>query len=272
MQKSSAFFDDDSTDVSSATAPSEDWSDTDTDATDDDQGAQDTMANLSSQMADMRVADDDVDMARTPAANDDSDMATRLQSPSDAPADGPRLFKSQRVEMAVHEMLTHLQKWWSESAKLLTRMAQNDLPCDTIQKLSDDIDHTLDKSIQVLIDSADDTNDPALFPIATLSAAVRTLRKVIFLKVGQVCCKNGNQDKCARVAKKALATLDAFKGAAADVYDTMIADLIDKLNSQAEADVTQAEALMTTPELQQVLAALGTMDPKSRPKSRPKSA
>ncbi len=155
-----------------------------------------------------------------------------------------QLFASPAIQAAIHTMLTHLQAWWQESEHLLQLMADKKLPCDTLMKLSDQIDSMLDKAIEKLITSA--ATDPSVFPIQELVGTSRTVKKYVFLKVGEVCCQQGMQDECAEAANKALVSLKKVRNAGADTYDEMIAHLL----------TSTQEDTMSTPELEDLLSAL----------------
>ena len=175
--------------------------------------------------------------------------------PAAPPLPPGQLFQSPAIQAAVHKMLTHLQDWWKDSEHLLQLMADKQLPCDTLTKLSDQIDTMLDKSIEKLIKTA--ASDPSVFPIQDLVGTSRTIKKYVFLKVGEVCCQKGEQDECAEAAKKALVSLKKVRNAGADAYDEMIAHLL--TNSEEGA----ADDVISTPELDALLTQLGAPHPPS---------
>lgn len=146
-------------------------------------------------------------------------------------------------------MLTHLQEWWEHSETLLQMMAKKKLPCSSLEKMSDQIDKMVDKSIEKLIKSF--AADPAIFPVAAIVATTRDIKKYLFLKVGEVCCQGGNQDNCAKMANKALVALKKFRTSAADFYDQMIAHVISGMNAP-DADSGAADDI-ATPELENIL-------------------
>jgi hypothetical protein len=87
--------------------------------------------------------------------------------------------------------------------------------------------------------------DPSAFPIAALVQSARSIKKYVFLKVGEVCCQAGNKDNCAKMAKNALVSLKKFRNSANDLYDHMIAQVLDAMDSE-EDDIA-------TPEMNELL-------------------
>lgn len=199
--------------------------------------------------------DSDTDSDDSSGFTDDTTTATPaspslpLPSTPSLPTKPPgQLFASPAIQAAIHTMLSHLQTWWEDSEHLLQLMADKQLPCDTLTKLSDQIDTMLDKSIEKLIKTA--ASDPSVFPIQDLVGTSRTIKKYVFLKVGEVCCQKGEQDECAQAAKKALVSLKKVRNAGADAYDEMIAHLLTNTGDTGDEAIT-------TPELDALLRQLG---------------
>lgn len=163
------------------------------------------------------------------------------------------LFATPKIQSSVHIMLTHLQEWWEHSEQLLQVMADKKLPCNTLRQMSDDIDTMLDKAISNLIETV--SSDPSVFPVAALISTTRAIKKYLFLKVGEVCCQAGNEDKCAKMANVALTSLKKFRTSATDFYDQLLAHMIesmDQLDKQPDVDE------FTTPDIKNLLDALTT--------------
>jgi hypothetical protein len=159
--------------------------------------------------------DSSADGSRSDASDWSADSPPAQTSPLLAP--GP-------LQHAMHTMLAHLQNWWIDSEEVLQLLADKNLPCDQLKSMSDDIDKLLDKSIEKLVSDYD--SDPITFPVTSLMGAAKNIKKYLFLKVGQICCQQGNQDKCASAAKKALKSLSKFKDSAGTFYDALVAQAL----------------------------------------------
>jgi len=161
-----------------------------------------------------------------------------------------QIFATPEMQAGVHKMLTHLQEWWEHSETLLQMMASKNLPCASIEKMSDQIDKMLDKSIEKLIKSF--AADPSVFPIAAIVNVTREIKRNLFLKVGEVCCQSANQDDCAKAANVALVSLKKFRNSANEFYDQMIAHVI----SSMDASEAGGSDNIDTPEIQALLQQL----------------
>jgi hypothetical protein len=231
-----------STDVDDQAAYSDsDWS---SDSVGDDGRAHDSRMSL----APMTDSDLDTESDTTPS----SGSASALSTPA-PPKDQGQLFATPAMQTGVHKMLTHLQEWWDHSEGLLHAMAEKNLPCASLTKMSDQIDRMVDKSIEKLIKSV--AADPAVFPIAALVGTTRDIKKYLFLKVGEVCCQGGRQDECAKMANRALVALKKFRNSAADFYDQMIAHVISGMTA-AENTPAAGGGDISTPELENLLKQL----------------
>ena len=133
-----------------------------------------------------------------------------------------------KMQMVIHKMLSCLQRWWEDSERLLKIMAEKKLPCDSMKKMSNEIDEMLDKAISLI--AAGDT-DPAVLPVAEIVHAAREIKRYVFLKVGELCCQSGNTDKCAKAANTALVTLKKFRNSANNLYDEMIAQVLQEMET-----------------------------------------
>ena len=230
-------------------------------STDDDDQVTDSGSDWSSDSG-----DDSADMSPTPSqssdgSDTDSDNASSSSSDAFTPGDSSvftnaapaknqgQLFATPEMQAGVHTMLTHLQEWWEHSEVLMQLMAKKKLPCSSLEKMSDQIDKMVDKSIEKLIKSF--SSDPAAFPIAAVVSTTRDIKKYLFLKVGEVCCQGGNQDACAKMANKALISLKKFRNSATDFYDQMIAHVIAGMT--AHDDMADKADDISTPELENIL-------------------
>ena len=146
------------------------------------------------------------------------------------------------MQMAMHKMLTYLQQWWKDSERLLQTMVAHNLPCDSLKKMSNDIDQMLDKAIGKI---AKGVLDPSVFPIADIVHVARNMKRYVFLKVGEICCQAGNEDKCAKAANVALVTLKKFRNSANNVYDEMIAQVLQAMDSASDEEDELATPDMT---------------------------
>ena len=133
-----------------------------------------------------------------------------------------------KMQMVIHKMLSCLQRWWEDSERLLKIMAEKKLPCDSMKKMSNEIDEMLDKAISLI--AAGDT-DPAVLPVAEIVHVAREIKRYVFLKVGELCCQSGNTDKCAKAANTALVTLKKFRNSANNLYDEMIAQVLQEMET-----------------------------------------
>jgi len=143
-----------------------------------------------------------------------------------------QLFATPEMQSSVHKMLSHLQEWWEHSEELLEMMANKKLPCKSLVSMSEEIDNMLDKSISKLIE--DVSIDPGAFPVAALISTARDIKKYLFLKVGEICCQAGKEDECAKMANKALVSLKKFRNSAGDLYDTILTQAMQEMDSDEE--------------------------------------
>jgi len=150
-----------------------------------------------------------------------------------------KLFDFPELQKSVRILLTHLKNWWDESEKLLGLMADKQLPCDTLVKLSDKIDQMLDKAIESMLHKTE--SDPNYFPLQAVTDMSKEIKRYVFLKVGQVCCKQGNQDKCSKAAKKALMSLKQVRTSAVGVYDQLIINMFNDQPTASSASTPDSE-------------------------------
>ena len=188
-----------------------------------------------------------VDMGKLSIADSPSGGAPAAAAPSVATSSAPgQIFATPEMQAGVHKMLTHLQEWWEHSEMLLQLMASKNLPCKSIERMSDQIDKMLDKSIEKLIKNV--SADPSVFPIAALVKWTREIKLNLFLKVGEVCCQSANQDECAKAANVALVALKKFRNSANEFYDQMIAHVITAMDATEggadDIDTPEIEALL----------------------------
>jgi hypothetical protein len=175
-------------------------------------------------------SDTDTDSPYSDSQWSDSDTGDE-DSPQAAPPPGNPVKQSPNMQRAMGLLLKELQDWWMRSEQLMELMQDRQLPCDSLQKMSDRIDSLMDTSLDSMVKSQQ-AADPNVLPIHAIIGLTRSIKRYIFLKVGQVCCQKGNQDKCAKAANRALNSMKKFRTSAVGLYDAVIQDMLDELDKQ----------------------------------------
>lgn len=214
-----------------------------------------TIARSASDNAPIYDSDSSTDTGGDWSEDSDQENAPDNTATASTP-DNNQIFATPQMQSAVHAMLTHLQEWWEHSEGLLQLMADKQLPCNSLKKMSDDIDTMLDKSISKLIETY--SSDPSHFPISVLIDTTRTIKKYLFMKVGEVCCQAGKGDDCAKAAKAALLSLKKFRNSATNFYDEMLSHLVQGMSASDNAAPTSQD--FDTPQLEALMDSLRLND------------
>jgi hypothetical protein len=193
-------------------------------------------------------SDSDTDTPYSDSAwSDDSDSSDEDDphvAPTPAAPPAPQK-QSPTMQRAMALLLKELQDWWMRSEHLMELMRDKQLPCESLQKMSDRIDTLMDTSLDHMV-SNEKTSDPSVIPIHAIIKLTRSIKKYIFLKVGQVCCQKGNQDKCAKAANRALGSMKNFRTSAVGLYDAAIQDMLDELDKQDPNPVEDSDTDIET--------------------------